>query len=480
MDGWRDYLGGDAMPSGVRPWIWASGILATLAMMAGAYYLHALALAGTGYMSKILCSAVFVSKRAPEAVLAEDLQVDGYESMALFSHKIDLQSASVTSSLIGLVSQRAIYREGLGCTRVVDKPVSKLNMQRLAAKRGYSRTTPVVPGGNRISDDLMPVGADTSALAQAMEAAFAETDADLLQRTRALVVLYRGRVLAERYAEGFSPETALLGWSVSKSALNALVGIRVRQDKLAIDQKKLLPDWDAPGDPRSQITLDHLMRMTSGLEFDEDYDNVLSDVVRMLFVSGDAAGLAAANAAIHRAGAVWSYSSGSSNIISLILRRTFDDQRRYLAFPRDALFAPLGMHSAVLEPDISGTFTASSFMYATARDWARLGLLFLHDGVWEGERILPEGWVEASKRPTQGSVNDEFGAHLWLKLPSADEGGEPPLPDDAFYMLGHDGQIVAVIPSLDLVIVRLGLSRKPGAWQPARILAPIVRAISPP
>lgn len=460
-------------------WRWAIGALAALSFMAGAFYLHAAALVGAGYKAKILCSAVFVSRRSPDAVLSEDLKVDGLEQLELFSHEIDRQRPSVTISLLGLVRQRAIYRDGLGCTLVIGRSEDELRAETPSLPAQPVLPEDPWPVGRRVSIGPMPAGVDSVALAQAMDAAFAEPDPESLQRTRALVVVHRGRIVAERYAQGFEAQTPMLGWSMSKSALNALVGIRVRQGKFAIGYRRLLPEWSGTDDLRSQITLDHLLRMTSGLVFSEKYDDRMSDVVTMLFTQGDKAGFAAAKQAAHRPGVHWSYSSGNSNIISRILRSGFSDQHSYLTFPYRELFSRLGMENAVLEPDASGTFTASSFMYATARDWARFGLLCLRDGIWRGKRILPEGWMAASLRPTRGAPLGEYGAHVWLKLPMSHNLGEPPLPEGAYYMLGHDGQIVAIIPSRDLVIVRMGLTRQPGAWKPAEILAPFVKAFPP-
>jgi CubicO group peptidase (beta-lactamase class C family) len=161
------------------------------------------------------------------------------------------------------------------------------------------------------------------------------------------------------------------------------------------------------------------------------------------------------------------------------LRQRFAKTRDYLRFPREQLFEPLGMRSAVLEPDEAATLVSSTFMYASARDWARLGLLFLHNGVWQGRRLLPEGWVGYSLTPTQVAPDARYGAHVWLKLPQSPGLGEPPMPEDAYYMLGHDQQIVAIVPSRDLVIVRLGLTREESAWNHARDLAPIVLAVPP-
>jgi CubicO group peptidase (beta-lactamase class C family) len=237
-----------------------------------------------------------------------------------------------------------------------------------------------------------------------------------------------------------------------------------------------MPEWRDQGDPRAAITLDELMRMTSGLAFDESYGDTDSDVAQMLFVKGDKAGFAASMALAYPPGTHWAYSSGTTTILAGVLRQSFGDEPDYLRYPKERLFDPIGMRSAVLEPDASGIFAASSFLYATARDFARLGLLFLHDGVWDGTRILPAGWVTYSLTPTKLSPDSEYGAHVWLKLPGSPGGGAPPMPDDTYYMLGHDEQVVAVVPSRDLVIVRLGLTRQGGDWDSARELAPIVAA----
>jgi hypothetical protein len=254
----------------------------------------------------------------------------------------------------------------------------------------------------------------------------------------------------------------------------------VKDGKLTIADRALLPKWR---DAHREITLDQLLRMTSGLAFKEDYGADDRDVRQMLFIEGDKSEFAAAKPLEHTPGTFWSYSSGTTNIIARVLRQTFADEQEYLRFPRERLFEPIGMHSAVLEPDAVGIFVGSSYLYATARDWARLGLLYLRDGVWQGERLLPEGWVAYSLKPTEGAKDARYGAQIWLKLDEAADSkssdlGEPPLPEDTYYMLGHDGQIVAIVPSRDLVIVRLGLTRD-SAWDPALDLAPIVQAFPP-
>ena len=335
------------------------------------------------------------------------------------------------------------------------------------------------PEGERVDREALPQQVDRVALEEGVKATLAEPDSAHPRRTRALVVVYGGRIAAEGYAPGFDATMPLIGWSMSKMAINALVGIAVQDGKLTLADRALLPEWGGDADSRRDIRLDQLLRMTSGLSFNEDYTDHSSDVIQMLFVQGDKAGFAAAKSLEHPPGAYWQYSSGTSNIIARILRQRFADEQEYLRFPRERLFEPLGMRSAVLEPDEAGTFVGSTFMYASARDWARLGLLFLQDGKWQGQRLLPEGWVAYSLTPTKDAPDARYGAHVWLKLPESPGLGEPPMPEDTYYMLGHDEQVVAVVPSRDLVIVRLGITREEGAWDHARDLAPIVRAFPP-
>jgi len=240
-----------------------------------------------------------------------------------------------------------------------------------------------------------------------------------------------------------------------------------------------MPEWRDEDDPRRDISLDDLLQMSSGLSFDESYDDPLADATVMLFARGDMAKFAADKPLLHPPGAHWAYSSGTSNIVARVLRATFASDEDYLRYAHKRLFHPLGMKSAEFAPDASGTLVGSSYLYASARDFARLGLLYLQDGVFAGERLLPEGWIDYTLAPAQDAPDGDYGAHVWLKLPDSEGYGEPPMPDDAYYFLGYDEQIVAVVPSRDVVIVRLGLTPKGGAWDHAKDLAPIVDAFPP-
>jgi CubicO group peptidase (beta-lactamase class C family) len=434
------------------------------------------ALVGSGFSSEMLCAAVFVSGRDEASVRGTDLTGPGYELLRFFMPHVERNAQRVTSSAYGFAPQTAIFREGLGCTLIDGKTEAELRGEtaKLALLPPVGSDA-LWPEGERV--ELVPAeGVEAAALEAAIDKAFTEPNPELPRNTRAVVVVHEGRIVAERYAPGFDKDMPLVGWSVTKGALNALIGMRVKDGKLAAANKDLLPEWRKAGDPRRDISLDDLLRMSSGLEFDESYDDPLSDVTEMLFVAGDKVKFAADKPLVHPAGTHWQYSSGTSMIISGVLRNSFASGDEYLDYPRERLFGPLGMRSALIEPDASGTFVGSSLLYASARDYARLGLLYLHDGIWRGTRLLPEGWLAYTLTPTTDAPDASYGAHMWLKLPLSEGHGEPPMPDDAFYFLGHDEQIIAVIPSRDLVVVRLGLTRTGGDWDHARDLAPIVAA----
>jgi len=215
--------------------------------------------------------------------------------------------------------------------------------------------------------------------------------------------------------------------------------------------------------------------MSSGLAFDEDYADPLSDVNVMLWGSRDAGEFAARRKLAHDPGAHWHYSSGTTNVLSRAMREALGGD--YAAFPRQALFERIGMASAVIEPDASGTFVGSSLMFATARDWARFGLLFANDGAWHRERILPAGWVGYSATPAPAAPKGEYGAHWWLKLRRPDGAPVVHLPPDTFYAAGHGGQFVTVVPSRSVVVVRLGHSVPRGGWDQPGFDALVLAAI---
>jgi len=327
---------------------------------------------------------------------------------------------------------------------------------------------------------------DAARLSRLLDDAFSEPEPARLRRTRAVVVVRGGRIVAERYAPGFGPQTPQLGWSMTKSLTNALCGILVRQGRLDISAPAPVPEWSRPGDARRAITVDLLLRQSSGLRWHEVYETSPFDssVIAMLYGRGhrDMAAFAASQPLAHPPGTVWSYSSGTTLILSGILRSLIGSDPDYHAFPRRELFDRIGMKSALIEADAAGTFVGSSYSYATARDWARFGLLYLRDGTWEGARILPAGWVDYTRTPAPAAPHGEYGAHFWLNA-GADERGVPRpdsrAPADLFYASGHDGQVVAIVPSRDLVIVRIGLTPDDGRYDLNGFVAEVTAAFSP-
>jgi CubicO group peptidase (beta-lactamase class C family) len=445
---------------------------------------YRIGLLGSGYMAQQLCAGLFVSGRSFEHVMAEDLSGPGLSALSLFSPRVDEEAKTVSVSAFGIAGQTAVFQEGLGCTLVRHQSAQAVHAKDKAlfdaeptqhARLEWPNGS-YVAAGPWAANFTWPGGVDGPAATDAVEAIFAEPVPERPRRTRALVVVHKGRIVAERYAPGFDAQMPLVGWSMSKTGMNALIGLRVKDGALARDEMRLMPEWLDQDDMRGAITLDALLRMTSGLAFDEDPGDKLSDVSQMTFVRGNTAAYAASKPLAFAPGTHWSYSTGNTAILSGILRETFDDERDYLRYPRERLFRPLGMRTAQLPPDAYGNLMGGTFLYASARDWARFGLLYLRDGIWEGERILPKGWVAYSTTPTVQSPKDEYGAQVWLKITKSRGLGEPPMPQDAFYMLGHNGQVVAMIPSKDLVVVRLGQTMSGGDWDTARDLGPLVNA----
>ena len=245
---------------------------------------------------------------------------------------------------------------------------------------------------------------------------------------------------------------------MTKSITNALVGILVKEGKLDVQEPAPVTEWRQ--DNRSKITLHHLLQASSGLEWSESYFSPTADFHKMFIKSDDKGGYALSRPLAYEPGTFFQYSSGTTNIISKIIRQTVGDSA-YYKFPFEKLFYKIGMTHAIIEPDASGTFVGSSYSYATARDWARFGLLYLNDGVWNDERILPAGWVKYSTTPAPTADMGRYGAQWWLNAGDAnniEHRKYPDIPADTYWADGFEEQYVMVIPSKKLVIVRLGVS----------------------
>jgi CubicO group peptidase (beta-lactamase class C family) len=466
--------------SGKRKTIWvAAGLIAALA--AAGWPLTKAAPIMTGFAAKTICSYVFISGREAADVFREDVAPAIFPASPV-SYRVDIDARAVTADTFGFAEARAVFREGCGCTLVKGVPEAELNTQPIAAgeiRESAIDDLPWLSAGREIAEPLPP-GVDAGRLKQALDAAFAEDRPAMPKRTRAVLVVYDGRLIAERYAPGFTPGMPLLGWSMSKSVTNALVGVLVQKGRLKLDQPASVAEWQAEGDPRRAITLDQLMRMTSGLEFDEVY-TPFGDTAAMLCESGDFAAYAAAKPLAAAPGSRWSYSSGTANIVSRIARQAaeMETPNSYRFFRRE-FFDAIGMTSAVMEADPSGTFVGSSYTFATPRDWARFGLLFLQDGVWNGKRILPEGWVTHTTTPAAKAPKGEYGAMFWLNAGAASDPANrrwPSAPADAYSAEGFQKQQVIIIPSRKLVLVRFGATPTPQAWNTEAFIADVLAAL---
>ena len=445
-------------------------ILAGIGLLYGVYYVWQALPIYTGYSAKIMCSCAFVSGRDQQMVESHDLS-----SFGMVTLQVNYLDSVVIADVKGLARRVAVFRDGLGCTLALGKSPEELKAEsEVVVKPDKRQANNYWPTGDNFAGGEFPEDLDEDALARVLEDVFEEKDPERLQGTRAVVIVYQGKIVAERYAEGFDKDTPLIGWSMTKSVTNAMVGILVQLNLLQLDGDHLFEEWSGDQDPRSKITLDQLLRMSSGLQWEEVY-NGTSDATNMLFNSTSPPLLALNKPLEFETDSHWEYSSGTTNIVSeLIRRRIGGTNKQYWNFPHAFLFNKLGMRSAVIEPGPDGTFVGSSFMYATARDWARLGMLYLNEGVWNGDRILPPGWVEYTQTPTPKAPREMYGAHFYRT--KGEFGSGPDMPKDAYHMAGYEGQKVVIIPSYDLVIVRLGLSQPESNWDFTGFVEGVVRS----
>jgi len=402
----------------------------------------------TAFAAKGMCSCVFIADRDPESVANQDLS---FFPISLATTKVNYDDKSATATLLGLVKRKAIYREGLGCAVVADFPEEDIREQSLPAipELLYKSDITTWPLGDLLPDSIIP-GLDYDKLEQIVTDAFDEPGSEPFKKSQAVVVIYDNNIVAEKYAEGFDMFTECLGWSMAKSVTSTLVGILVKDGKLNIYETTGIEEWQ--NDERSTITLNNLLHMNAGLQWVENYFD-LSEVTRMLYMKGDMYEYTLHSPLIYKPDSVFCYSSGIANIISGIIRKTINDDDIYHSFPYSRLFHRIGMRNTVFETDPAGTFTGSSYCFATPRDWARFGMLYLNNGVFEGDTILPDWWVKYTTTPANGSAGI-YGAQFWLH--HHDE--FPDVPEDMYFCDGFKGQRIFIIPSKKLVVVRMGYS----------------------
>ncbi|CDX29655.1 Beta-lactamase [Mesorhizobium sp. SOD10] len=450
-------------------WLLGLVVLAVAALFAWLYFAPPeLIRVGSGYSAKIVCSNVFIAGRDAKEVLAVDVQAPGHPLLKLMKVSVDKERGLVSAGLLWVFGKSvAVERDGVGCASVPDGDTGTARQTSLhAAPSAAAQPDALWPEGERVDASQNP------------EVAKIVDDAAMAGiGMRAIVVVKNGRIVAERHGEGFSARTPLLGWSMTKTVNAAIVGTLVKDGKLALDNKGLFAPWKVDG--RAAISLADMMAMSSGLAFNEDYGDV-ADVTRMLYLEPDMARFAEGQPLTGEVGKVFSYSSGTAVMLSRLWQDAIGDKAKALAWPRTALFEPLGMHSAVLETDERGTFVGSSYLYATAHDWARFGQFLLQGGTWNGNQILPAGFVDWMREPAPASKVYGKG-QVWIEGPGDEEnpgaGAAAGLPKDTYWMEGHDGQTVAIIPSEQLVVVRLGLTPGKFGYRPQRMVGALVKAL---
>ena len=400
----------------------------------------------SGFSAKSVASGHFIDNRSQEIIEKGDNDIDLID---LAKNKIDDNGKFVTASVYGLKERKAIYREGLGATLINDdfdvtKPYE-------VPKRNKKNANLPFPYGNLEPKDTIFSTINYEKLNSIVVNAF-DKKGEIKKRTRSVLVIYKDKIIAEKYDTNFNKNSRLLGWSMTKSITGTLFGILQKQSKIDINKPAVITEWK--NDNRAKITVNDLLHMNSGLEWEEKYDKIC-DATKMLFNAEDMPRVQLEKPAAFAPNTHWNYSSGTTNLLSGIIRNQFKTHQEYLDFWYSALLDKIGMHSAVIETDMAGNFVGSSYGWATTRDWAKLGLLYLHKGNWNGEQVFDESWAKYVATPTNTS-NGRYGAQFWLNA----GGYFPDVPREMYYASGFQGQMVAIFPSKDLVIVHLGLSEK--------------------
>jgi CubicO group peptidase (beta-lactamase class C family) len=432
--------------------------------------------------AKILCSGIWVQGRDPELHAAADLRrFDHFGWGADFTYEVDEVRRRVVLSAPGANARTAQYNGDQGCS-VIPRGMDDIQFQPSEVGRDWPNASwERWPMGERRSDGALPREVDEAALEQALDYAVANHEHG--QNTRAFVVVYQGRIIGERYAPGIPRDMPHLSWSQGKSITAALIGVLVEQGALTLDQRAPIEEWSDPDDPRSAITIADLLHMSSGLDFNNfglGNPNSLSTDNHHFRIYFD--GINVFEQATRFPLAVapntrWRYLNSDPLTLGKIVRQTVEARGEdYHAFPWTALFDRIGIKNAVLETDAWGNFILTGYDYLSARDWARFGLLHLQDGVWEGERILPEGWTDFVSTPAPANEARDYGGQFWLNA-----GGQyDRMPLDAYWPSGFMGQHTVIIPSRDMVIVRLGPSPGGGAVYLNEIVGRVLDAVADP
>ncbi len=410
---------------------------------------------GTAAVADVLCAKTFVSGLDPQAVFAETMERPGIRRLRRgMRYQIDRAGGTVDVSVMGLFASRAAFHDGFGCVLLHGSQQPYILKSDIEALK-TPKDPPLLP---EIAGPTLVEPSDP-ALKAAIDHAFEEPEAPPFRRTKAVVVVRDGSVIAERYANGVGIDTQLIGFSMTKSVVNALLGIMTEQGLLSPSIPAPIPEWRGTTDPRGEIEIGHLMRMTTGLALDET--NSGFDPSSQMYLYRDMAGFAVNAPMIAPPGKRWAYSSATTQLLARIIRNAAGGPEQTLAFAWRELFNPLGMRHVTLQFDGSGTLQGSANMLASARDWARFGLLYLNDGVIGGKRILQADWVDYSAAAT---LDTDYGAGFWTNRSEHDHARgrvRAGMPRDSFFASGNLGQRIVMLPTQHMVVVRLGDSVDP-------------------
>jgi CubicO group peptidase (beta-lactamase class C family) len=402
----------------------------------------------TAFAAKGMCSSVFLANKQPKRIIAEDLS---FFPINLALTRVDYEEKSATSTVFGLAKRKAVFREGHGAVIVLKTPKEELQESGFQIPDpGYSQDNMPWPKGDVIADTL-PAGVNITRLHELIDTCFDAPGSEPLKKTLGIAVVYKNQLMAEKYLDGYDHNTMFHGWSMTKSITGAWAGILVDKGQLTLQEPIGIEAWK--NDERGKISVKNVVQMSSGLDWYENYFTI-SDATVMLMQSEDMLASVTNNKLEYPPGEHWNYSSGDANLLSGIIRNRLNNESVYHTMLYEKLLYPIGMLSTKVETDASGLFVASSYSYGTTRDWARFGLLFLNEGVFAGDTILSQEWVNFMKTPVEAS-NGKYAGTFWLQEPE-EKNALVDAPSDIFFADGFLGQRIYIIPSKKLVVVRMG------------------------
>ena len=398
----------------------------------------------TGYASKNANSSIYIANRLLDSV---SLNENNFSPIRLSKTKLDDEAKITTSSLYGLKPRKALFREGLGSVLINDN--FDIKVKRKTPKRDNKTKMLPYPYGVLPCKDTLYSEINYTKLNKVTDGFLNDYTAQ--NQTRTVLVYYKNNIISEKYAKGYDENSKTLGWSIAKSLLSTVYGVMSKEGLIDINETNLFKEWENDG--RSAISINNLLQMNSGLEWNEDY-NTISDVTKMLFFEEDMGSFQMNKILKHEPNTFWNYSSGTTNLLNKIMRERMEYYQDYLDYPYSKLIDKIGMNSMILEADMNGSYVMSSYAWATTRDWAKFGILHLNKGNWNGEQIVEESWIDYLTTPTDTS-NGEYGGQFWLNK----EGLYPDIPKDTYYASGYQGQRIVIIPSRDIVIVMTAFTK---------------------